>query len=54
MLGLWKMRRWAAIVYSIMTAINQVILLFTGLWTAFALLPVIVAAVMLFYLGKMR
>jgi hypothetical protein len=54
MLGLWKMRRWAALVYAAATAINQLLLILTGLWTTFALLPVVATVVMLLYLGKMR
>jgi len=43
MIGLWKMKKWAAYTYTGMVALNQIVLLATGLWNIFAiLLPAIV------------
>ena len=54
-IGLWKMRKWGAYAYIALTAIVQVILTMTGLWSPRALLlPAIVIVVMLIYLSRMR
>jgi hypothetical protein len=55
LIGLWMMRKWAVYIYTAFAAINQVILIATGLWNPFALiLPAIVIAVMFGYLSRMR
>jgi hypothetical protein len=55
MIGLWVMRKWAVYAYTAFAAINQVILLATGLWNPLALiLPGIVIGVMFIYLSKMQ
>jgi len=55
MIGFWKMRRWAVFTYTAFCAINQVILLVTAHWNAFALLiPGIVIAFGFAYLSRMR
>jgi len=55
MIGLWMMQKWAVYTYTAFAAINQVILIATGLWNPFALiLPAIVIVVMFIYLSKMR
>ena len=55
MVGLWMMRKWAVYTYTAFAAINQVILIATGLWNPLALLlPAIVIAVMFGYLSRMR
>ena len=54
MIGLWKMKRWAVMVYVAMTLANQVILLATGLWNPLALIvPAIVAAIGIMNLKRM-
>jgi hypothetical protein len=54
-IGLWMMQKWAVYTYTGFAALNQVILVATGLWNPFALiLPGIVIAVMFAYLSRMR
>ncbi len=46
MIGLWTMKKWGIITYTILFAINQVVLLASGVWNIFALvLPAIVIAI---------
>lgn len=53
--GLWMMRKWGAYGYFALTAVSQVILAMSGLWSLPALvLPAIVIVVMLLYLSRMR
>src|SRR5262249_10410554 len=53
--GLWMMRKWAVYAYTAFAAVNQVILLTTGLWNPIALIiPAIVIVVMFIYLSTMR
>ncbi|RYY99333.1 MAG: hypothetical protein EOO11_05315 [Chitinophagaceae bacterium] len=55
MIGIWKMRRWGAYTYTAFVALNQVILLYLGIWTISALLiPGIVVAIVLAHVQKMR
>lgn len=55
MVGLWTMRKWAVFVYTALTAVGQVVLLTTGLWTPMSIIvPAIVIAIMFAYVGKMR
>jgi hypothetical protein len=54
MIGLWRMKKVAALGYVGFTALNQVILLVGGLWTPMALvIPAIVCAVAIANLSKM-
>jgi hypothetical protein len=55
MIGLWMMRKWAVYTYTAFAAINQVILMATGLWNPIGLIiPAIVVVVMFVYLSRMR
>jgi hypothetical protein len=55
MIGLWMMRKWAVYTYTAFAAINQVILIATGLWNPIALIvPAIIIVVMFVYLSRMR
>ena len=48
MVGLWKMKKWAAYTYIGLTAANQIVLLVMGVWSIMAL--IIPAIVILFAL----
>jgi hypothetical protein len=53
--GLWMMRKWAVYAYTAFAAINQVIMIMTGIWTPLALvIPGIVIVIMFIYLSRMR
>jgi hypothetical protein len=55
MVGLWKMRRWAAFTYVGFVALNQIVMLAMGIWNIMALLIAgIVVAVTFAHLSKMR
>jgi hypothetical protein len=55
MIGLWMMRKWAVYTYTAFAAVNQVILIATGLWNPVALLiPAIIIVVMFIYVSRMR
>ena len=46
MIGLWMMKRWSVIIYTIFTAINQVALFIMGFWNIFAIIiPAIVVLI---------
>ncbi|MEM2956565.1 MAG: hypothetical protein QW041_03280 [Candidatus Pacearchaeota archaeon] len=46
MIGLWMMKKWSVIVYTIFVAINQVVLIAMGMWNVFALIiPAIVIGI---------
>ena len=46
MIGLWMMKKWSIIAYTIFVAINQVVLIAMGVWNLFALIiPGIVIAI---------
>jgi hypothetical protein len=46
MIGLWMMKKWSIIIYTIVFSINQVVLLAFGVWHIFALIiPGIVIAI---------
>jgi hypothetical protein len=48
MVGLWKMKRWAAITYTAFALVNQVVLFVGGAWNILALIiPGIVVAIVL-------
>ena len=49
MIGLWKMKKWAAYTYTGSEVLNQIILIAMGLWTVWAL-PVV--AVYVFFVLK--
>jgi len=46
MIGLWKMKRWAAWTYTGLVALNQVVFLVMGVWNVLALA---VPAVIIFF-----
>ena len=55
LIGLWMMRKWAVYLYAAFTAVSQVILFATGIWTPMALIiPVVFVAVMAAYLPRMN
>ena len=48
MIGLWKMKKWAAYTYATLFLVNQVVLLSMGLWNiSTAILPLIVVGIAL-------
>ncbi len=54
MIGLWKMKKWAAYVYTVFVITNQIVLLVMGVWNVMALLvPAIVVGIALYHVGKM-
>jgi uncharacterized membrane protein (DUF2068 family) len=54
LIGLWKMKKWGAYLYTAMFLINQCLLLATGLWSVGALIiPLIVVVIALSQLSKM-
>lgn len=54
MIGLWQMKKWAALTYTGFVALNQVVMLLMGLWTPMALIiPGIVVAIALTHIEKM-
>ena len=54
MIGLWKMKKWAAYTYTGFVALNLVVLLAMGLWNVMALLvPAIVIFFALMNVSKM-
>ena len=54
MVGLWKMKKWAVFLYTLLVVINQVVLFTMGVWNPFALLiPVIIIAIGFANLSKM-
>lgn len=54
MVGLWKMKKWAAYSYTGLVALNQVVLLAMGVWNVIALLiPAVVIYFALKHVSKM-
>jgi len=54
MLGLWKMKKWAAYTYTGFAALNQIVLLTMGVWNIMALIiPGIVIGIVLAHINKM-
>jgi hypothetical protein len=54
MIGLWKMKKWAAHTYTGFVALNQVVLLEMGVWTIMSLIiPGIVIGIALTHVDKM-
>jgi len=50
MLGLWKLRRWALVLYTAFAAVNQIVLIATGLWNPMALgVPAAVVVIGFYY-----
>lgn len=46
MIGLWKMKKWSVITYTVFAAINQIVLLVMGAWNVLALIiPAIFIAI---------
>jgi hypothetical protein len=53
-IGLWKMKKWGALGYAGFAALNQVVLLASGMWSITSLIiPGIVVAITLSNLNKM-
>lgn len=54
MIGLWKMKKWAAYTYTGFVVMNQVVLLAMGVWNVMALIiPGIVIGIALAHVNKM-
>ena len=54
MIGLWKMKKWAAYTYTGLVVINQFVLFTMGVWSIMALLiPAIVVGIALYHVNKM-
>ncbi len=54
MLGLWKMKKWAAYTYTGFVALNQIVLFTMGVWNLMALIiPGIVIGIALAHINKM-
>lgn len=54
MIGLWKMKKWAAFAYTGFSALNQIVLLAMGVWNIMALIiPGIVVGIALAHINKM-
>jgi hypothetical protein len=54
MIGLWKMKKWAAYTYTGFVALNQVVLLVMGVWNIMALIiPGIIIGIAIAYINKM-
>jgi hypothetical protein len=55
MIGLWMMRKWAVYAYTALFAVNQIVLLASGLWSPMAfVVPLIIVVIMFVYLSRMR
>jgi hypothetical protein len=55
LLGLWMMRKWAVYLYTAMTVINQVVVLYMHVWNPLTLIvPGIIVIVMFIYIKQMR
>ncbi len=54
MVGLWKMKKWAAYLYAAFVVINQIVLLVMGVWNILALLmPAVVTVIAFAHIRKM-
>ena len=54
MIGLWKMKKWAAYTYTGFVVLNQIVLLAMGVWNIMALIiPGIVIGIALAHVNKM-
>lgn len=54
MLGLWRMKKWAAYSYAGLTVLSQIVLFTMGVWSIMALIiPVIVVGIALTHVKKM-
>jgi hypothetical protein len=54
LIGLWRMKKWAAYTYTGFAAVNQIVLLSMGVWNVAALLvPGVVVFFAMTHLGKM-
>ncbi|MBX7225675.1 MAG: hypothetical protein K1X55_06575 [Chitinophagales bacterium] len=54
MIGLWKMKKWAAYTYTGFVILNQIVLIAMGVWNIMALIiPVIVIGIALAHVNKM-
>ena len=46
LIGLWMMKKWGVITYTVLVGINQIVLIAMGVWNVFALIiPVIIIAI---------
>lgn len=54
LIGLWKMKKWAAYAYAALAGVNQIVLLTTRTWNIMALIiPAIIAGIALANLKRM-
>ncbi len=54
-IGMWKMRKWGVLLYTLAVIICQLALMKVGLWSPFAVvIPAIVVAIGFYYFPKMR
>tara|TARA_B100000787_G_scaffold75889_1_gene55864 strand:- start:452 stop:1189 length:738 start_codon:yes stop_codon:yes gene_type:complete len=54
MIGLWKMKKWSAYIYTGLVALNQVVLLAMGVWNIMAIIiPGIIIVIALTHVNKM-
>lgn len=54
LIGMWKMKKWGALLYTGMFVVNQIVLLAGGLWTPGAMvIPLIVVVIALSQYSKM-
>jgi|SRR5271155_3301974 len=55
MIGLWLMRKWAVYTYTAFFAIDQIILVASGLWSPLGfVIPLVFVIIMFVYLSQMR
>lgn len=55
MVGMWMMKKWGVILYTVMFVVNQIVLLAGGLWSITALIiPLIVVAIGFTYFNRME
>jgi hypothetical protein len=54
-LGMWRMRKWSVLLYTGVTVLNQVVMLWQGAWNPMALLiPAVVIGIGFSQFNKMR
>jgi len=54
LIGLWTMKKWAVFLYTGMTALGQVVMIASGMWTPMSIIiPAIVIGIMFSNLSKM-
>ena len=53
--GLWMMKKWGIIIYTMLTGINQIVLIKMNIWNIFAIImPVIVIIIGFIYFKEME